>query len=205
MRKQICIKIVNVILYPILFYIQKLTQIERFSEQRMCDIDNVPNDISYCLILGARLFKDDSITPILKERLDIALRLKQVNPNMIFILSGDGRKETSNDVRAMKKYLNNHADAPISQQQLLIDNLGINTYASMKNLKHAFRVDRAIILTSTFHMPRSLYVASQFGIDVWGIKANPYNPRLQSGYKLRERLALVKSWSIFTFRGVFSN
>lgn len=180
-----------------IYFLLRRSRVGRLSDEMMCDVDQVPEDFSHCIILGAKLGSGDALTPILNERLDMAIRLHGLRPDMKFVISGDGTKIYSNDVAAMRAYLEDNSAIP--GENIFIDNQGVHTYASIKNFKKRFRVSKVIILTSMFHMPRSLYIASRFGLTALGIKGQPYNPRLQSGYKTREKLAMVKAYWLFAF------
>ena len=80
-----------------------------------------------------------------------------MHPDMVFILSGDGRKLISNDVIAMRNYLIREAGIPDSN--ILLDKAGYNTFDSVRNLILMFHLRKVLILTSAFHTERALYTA----------------------------------------------
>ena len=192
MKRMIKRLIRSIVLYLLrIFY--KILRVDQIYYQALYDMNDIPRSANYCLILGAKLFDDDSIPPILKERLDAAIRLYRHNPNTVFILSGDGRKRISNDVNAMYQYLRHASDIP--EDHLVTDNAGYTTYDSIINLTRRIgEAEPFVLLTSAFHLPRSLYICHALHLTAYAVYLPVSRPQAQTGYRNRELAALVKSW-----------
>ena len=190
--KRLIFKCIRFIVLLILKIFHKILKVDSIYYNSLYDMTDIHKEVSHCLILGAKLFDDDSIPPILKERLDAAIRLYEHNPQTIFILSGDGSKRISNDVDAMQKYLLHASSIP--KEQMVLDPAGYTTYDSIANYIRDFGSHPLVVLTSAFHLPRSLYICHALKVKAYGIFLPPSNPKAQTAYRNRELAALVKSW-----------
>lgn len=186
--------IYSIVENTILFFsnlLYRLLKIERIYKSNLYyNIDEIPLSVTHCVILGAKLRDDNIIPPILKERLDAAVNLFHQRPNTTFILSGDGTKRISNDVQTMYNYLKSHCDLPDSQ--IILDNYGLTTYDSIRNIPENISKTGFILLTSAFHMPRSVYFCHRMGKKVYAYHLESGNSSLQKGDRRRELLAIDK-------------
>ncbi|MCF7843354.1 YdcF family protein [Candidatus Gracilibacteria bacterium] len=80
----------------------------------------------------------------------------------------------------------------VRDADIFLDHAGFDTYSSMYRAHEIFRVESAIIVTQSFHLPRSVFIARRLGINAYGTPAdqNPY------GFKnnIREVFANVKAY-----------
>lgn len=159
--------------------------------------DAIPPDVHYCLILGAKLTENDCLTPMLKARLDAAIELFKKRPSLIFILSGDGSKRISNDVHAMYTYLKERSSIP--DAQIIFDNEGYSTLDSLHHITPEIDAGGFILLTSEFHMPRSVYLCHRLGLHPYALHLPSISPDLHFRCYDRELVALVKNWYILAF------
>ena len=146
----------------------------------------VPSDLNVCLVLGAKLRPDNSLSPILKLRVKLVSILANTYPDWIFYISGC-RDDTTVIYRTLVE------DYLISEDRFVIDCYGRNTFHSMLNMKRDFQQSRFYILTSSFHIGRCLRIARWLGIKAWGIDISNYEKVKKNPYLWRERLAMVKS------------
>ncbi|RYG19870.1 hypothetical protein EON82_20925, partial [bacterium] len=75
-----------------------------------------------------------------------------------------------NEVDAMKKGL---VKRGVPAAKIAQDHAGFRTLDSMVRAKKVFGIDRAVIVTDGFHLPRSLYLAGHSGIDAVGLSSIP--------------------------------
>ncbi len=143
------------------------------------------------IVLGASVRPDKSLSPILKDRVDAAWRAYTNGKIERFLLSGDHGQVDYDEVNAMKSYLNNLG---VPDSHIFLDHAGFDTYDSMIRAQSIFKVDRAIVFTQSFHLPRAVFLGRNLGLDLQGYAVDPsdYNPT--SYLQRREWLANVKAW-----------
>ena len=196
--KTIFRRVRKAIALPILRLFYRILRLDKIYKSHLyADSKDIPADVRYCLIPGAKLFDDDSITPMLTKRMETAIELFKERPNLIFILSGDGSKRFSNDVQAMYTYLKQHSSIP--DEQILFDYQGYTTLDSMRCITPEMDAEGFILLTSSFHMPRCVYICHRLGLHPYALHLPASYSRSHSGYCNRELLSTVKTWYILTF------
>lgn len=116
-------------------------------------------------MLGNEVYKDGSLSPWLKGRVDAALALyrnKQVK--RIFVSGGVGDSKFP-EGDAMRNYLVQQGVPP---EDIFTDNEGDNSYLTAKNFialneKEHFR--SAVVVSSYFHVLRSKYIVQKLGFE----------------------------------------
>lgn len=141
------------------------------------------------LVLGAGLLRGGNLSPIFKDRIDTAATLYKTGKVEKILVSGDDGTETHNEVNPAREYL---LTLGVLSNDIFLDHAGFDTYSSMYRARAIFRVQSAIIVTQSFHLPRSVFIARRLGIDAYGTPADqhPYS------YKnnVREAFAQVKAF-----------
>lgn len=154
---------------------------------------------STIIVLGASVFSDGKLSPILKDRIDAGFELFQKNKAKQFLLSGDHKTDDYNEVEAMSNYL---IEKGVPKDKILLDHAGYDTYDSMYRSKAVFNISEAIVVTQEFHLPRTLFVAKNLDLNYIGFiaKTRVYKPSLQLLF--REKLANIKAvWEIIMNQG----
>lgn len=139
------------------------------------------------MILGAAVYRDGSVSTILRDRLDTAIDLYRRGLATKLLVTGDHRAHTYNEVGAMKAYL---LEQHVPEAAIVIDHAGFDTYSSMYRARHVFGVQHLTIVTQRFHLARSLYLADAVGIDARGVVADR---RDYHALHLRELASRVKA------------
>ena len=133
-------------------------------------------DKDFVIILGSRINKDGTLTPLLKGRVDKAIEFgnKQYEiskKKIIYIPSGGkGRDETISEAEAIKKYL---LENGIKEKQIIIENKSTSTIENMKYSKE--KIDKLnenakiSFSTTNYHVFRSGVIANDQGIDCEGM------------------------------------
>lgn len=142
------------------------------------------------IILGASVYSDGTLSPILQDRVDTGLKLYRNGKVKRFLLSGDNRSEDYDEVNAMRNYL---VDLGVPQSHIFIDPAGIDTYDSMYRSNAIFEVPSAIVVTQQFHLPRTLFIAKNLGLSYRGYPAESNNYKTEDHLKRREKLANFKA------------
>jgi SanA protein len=145
------------------------------------NIDEAPiTDIG--LILGAAAY-GNNLSDILKDRMDTGIELYNKGKVSSLILSG-----AENEASAMKKYA---LDKGVPESVIVEDPIGINTMASIQNLKADGK--KITIITQKYHLPRALFIAGHYGIDAVGVEADRHEYAKIIEFKKREIMATTKA------------
>ena len=128
----------------------------------------------YMLILGCQVRKDGTLTPLLKGRVDRALKfrndqLKATGKDLIFVPSGGkGNDEIISEAEAMKNYL---IEQGIKSKNILVENKSTNTYENIKFSNKLINNKKANIgfSTTNYHVLRAGLIATEQGLKLEGI------------------------------------
>lgn len=163
----------------------------RYTAQIYENIEAVPPR-PVALVLGAGLWPDGSLTPVLADRVATAADLYQERKVRKLLCSGDNRRVDYNEPAAMKAYA---LRLGVPEEDIVLDYAGRRTYDSCYRARVIFGVEGAVVVTQRFHTARSLYTCDALGLDVVAVTANRrvYAAR-QVVWKTREYLALVLAW-----------
>jgi vancomycin permeability regulator SanA len=128
--------------------------------------DALPPSAAPLLVLGAGVRSNGEPTPVLEGRLRMALRLFEEKKVSWVLVSGDNRTQNYNEPQAMRRWLVRHGVPP---ERIVSDYAGRRTYDSLKRAKMIFGVHGVVVVTSEFHMPRTLFLAKSIGLDATGV------------------------------------
>lgn len=149
--------------------------------------------VDYIMVLGAGIEPDGSPSPVLQERLDTGITLYHDGIAKKIIVSG-GTDEAQSEISAMYNYL---TDKDIPEEDILCDTKGVNTYASMSNLRDIYHADSAVIVSQRFHLYRAVFIAKHFDINVYGCPSST-DDISDRDLIYREFLARVKDFTQVT-------
>lgn len=150
------------------------------------------SDADAVIVLGARVYADGSVSPMLADRLDAALALYRARKAPRILVSGDHGTESYDEVNAMRRYLEARG---VPAEHIFMDHAGFTTYDTLYRARDIFGVRRAVVVTQRFHLTRSLFVASALGLDAEGFVADrrPYTLGSLVRSNVREVGARVKA------------
>lgn len=134
------------------------------------------------IVFGAGLHARAQPSPVLAERLDMAIALYRAGKVQKLLLSGDNSDRSHDETRAMRRYV---IDRGIPAADAVGDFAGLSTYDTCYRARSIFGVNQALLVTQRFHLPRALYIARGLSIEAWGVAADEAHPRLQT-YVWRE-------------------
>jgi len=144
------------------------------------------------LVLGAGLWADGSLTPILADRVATAADLYHAGIVQKLLCSGDNRFANYNEPQAMLEYA---VRLGIPEEDVVLDYAGRRTYDSCYRARVIFGVERVVVVTQRFHAARALYLCDALGVD--GVVAladrQDYSAR-RVVWETREYLALALAW-----------
>jgi SanA protein len=139
-----------------------------FASSKIFQKENAPN-FRTAIVFGAGLRNDGSATQVLKDRVKTAVELYKSGKVEKLLLSGDNRFVNYNEPAAMASYA---LDLGVPQTDLILDYAGQSTYDSCFRAKAIFKLEQAILVTQSFHLPRALFICNQLGIDSIGVSAD---------------------------------
>lgn len=143
------------------------------------------------LILGAGVW-GDSPSPMLRDRLNVGIKLYKDGIAPKIIMTGDHGKKTYDEVNIMKNYA---IDENIPSEDIFMDHAGFSTYESIYRAKEIFKVKKMIIVTQKYHLYRALYISNKLGIKAYGKTVdNTYSGQFYRNN--RELLARTKDFAI---------
>ncbi len=193
LKKIILFSVIGLVL--IIFTILGIEAIFKRNTQDLIyrDMSALPNSKTV-IILGASVHSDGKLSPILKDRVDTAIKLYENNKVENFLVSGDHRSDDYNEVAAMVGYLETKG---INKDLITSDHAGLDTYDSMYRAGKVFDIKDAVVVTQEFHLPRTLFIASNLNLNYTGFAADQRAYQTEYRLKQREKLANVKAlWEL---------
>lgn len=176
------------IIFGLEAYIAKETASQIYSEAAEIPQANT------AIILGASVHANGKLSPILQDRVEAAYKLYQTNKVANFLVSGDHKTDNYDEVNTIKNYL---LEKGVPKEDIILDHAGFDTYDSMYRSKAVFNLKSAIVVTQKFHLPRSLFIANNIGLDYKGFEAGPVAYNSSEKIKRREQLANFKAiWEL---------
>lgn len=143
------------------------------------------------IVLGAGIKDRETPTPMLKDRLDTGITLYKEGVAPKILLTGDNGSMEHNEIHVMLSYAK---DAGIPEEDIFCDHAGFSTYDSMYRAGKIFQVERAVIVTQTYHEYRSLYIGEKLGMKVLGAASDQKAYSAQYMREIREVAARVKDF-----------
>lgn len=131
---------------------------------------NMIDKIDTMIILGAKVNKD-GVSKTLQLRLDKAIEYYNKNKDINIIVSGgQGTDEITTEALAMKNYLIHNG---VNEDNIILEDKATTTLEniifSKKIMENLNLENRALIVTSDYHLLRGRFIASILGIDNEGL------------------------------------
>ena len=128
------------------------------------------------IVLGCAIWGDVP-SPMLADRLRTAASVYKAGCCDYVLVSGDSADPDKYDeTGVMAEFLVNEG---VPREKIFCDQLGLSTYESMNRALKVYHIDTAVVVTTGFHVPRSVYDARSFGIEAVGVEA------INSGYVIK--------------------
>jgi SanA protein len=154
------------------------------------DTESIP-PAETVLILGSKVFSDGRLSHVLEDRVLTALELYEQGKVEKFLVSGDHGKKYYDEVNAVRKFLLSRG---VKAGDIFLDHAGFDTYDSFYRARDIFKVNKMIVVTQEFHLPRALYIGKSLGLDVCGLKADKRVYRANAYNNLRELFSSSKAY-----------
>ena len=149
------------------------------------------NKANVGIVFGGGVAENEPL-PLVRERLNTAKILLDMGVIDTLLLSGDNRYLDYNEPAVMQAYLVNTLGVdPIRLQP---DFAGRSTYETCERASKVFKLDAALLISESTHLPRAIYLCEHFGVTSYGIKSDgDPSSGLQAGQRWREVMARNKA------------
>jgi vancomycin permeability regulator SanA len=117
------------------------------------------------IVFGAGLRPDGAPTPLLADRVDLAVELLAAGRVRLLLFTGDHGTLGHDEVGAMARYA---VARGVPAGRIVLDHAGFDTYASCYRARSVFGVRRAVVVTTRFHLPRAIYTCRRLGVRATG-------------------------------------
>lgn len=159
--------------------------------------NHIVDEPEVMVVLGAKLW-DHEPSPVLEERLDMALEYLEDHPDMLVVVTGGmGIDEPESEASCMAFYLEARG---IDPERIILEEEAANT---MQNLQFSARLleergistENLLVVTNGAHLARVKMLARRNGLNISTLSAPlPGGLTYKTYFRLREGAALVKSW-----------
>lgn len=143
------------------------------------------------IVFGAGVYPGGHLSPVLADRMRTAIALYKQGKVDKLLLTGDNSSIYYNEPGHMGEYARSQG---VPESALAYDYAGRRTYDSCWRARHIFGLDRVVLVTQDFHLPRALYLCEQFGVDAVGVPADRRFYAAAPWWTLRESVARVAAW-----------
>jgi len=163
-----------------------------YSWNRIYQVESAPTE-RVAIIFGAGLRWDGSPTAILRDRVQTGVNLYFGGRVEKLLMSGDNSVEYHNEPEAMRQYA---IAMGVPAEDIVLDYAGRRTYDTCYRARAIFGVERALLVTQKFHLPRALFLCNALGLDASGVEANNLQYRRVSLliWNVREQLATMAAF-----------
>ena len=162
-----------------------------YAVTRTYTLDSIPAE-RVAIVFGAGLYRDGSAGPVLRDRIETAVKLYQLGKVNKLLMSGDNRFVNYNEPEAMRQYA---LELGVPDEDIILDYAGRRTYDTCYRASAIFGVKSAILVTQAFHLPRALFLCNSLGITSIGVEANNtyFLKRSRIYWNIRELFATFQS------------
>lgn len=125
------------------------------------------------VVFGAFVTPNGEPCAVLAARVRAAVALYRAGKVRKLLMTGDHGRESYDEPTAMKRYA---VSLGVPARDVVRDYAGFRTLDSCCRARRVFGVERAVLVTQAYHLPRALFTARQVGIDAVGFAARPDVP-----------------------------
>jgi SanA protein len=145
------------------------------------------------LVLGAGLWSDGTVTPMLRNRVSTAIALYRAGRVERLIMSGDAAAPEGDETAAMRQLA---LDAGVPDSAIVVDGSGVRTFESCARARDVYGEQAVIVVTSGFHLARAVYLCQGLGLDAAGVAPAVESASwwMQAEWEAREVFATLLAW-----------
>lgn len=143
------------------------------------------------LVFGARVYSNGIPSPILRDRLDTAIKAYEAKKISRIIVSGDNSTQYYDEPTNMKKYL---LDLWVLDEHVYIDYAGFDTFDSIYRAEYIFWVKDILLFTQDYHLKRAMYISKRLGLKTQGMSSDLQEYRDIDYFERRELFSRIKAF-----------
>jgi SanA protein len=118
------------------------------------------------IVPGASVYRSGKLSPVLRQRMDGALKYLLLHKGAKLVLSGHAIPGGYNETVAMLDFARRNA---VPLEDILVDEKGRSTYVTLLNFRRNSGIRKILIVSQDYHLPRALYIAESMGFEASGM------------------------------------
>jgi SanA protein len=138
-----------------------------YARSRLFDVKDAPQK-RVAIVFGAQVLRNGDPSAALKDRVTTAADLYFAGKVEKLLMSGDNRFVDYNEPQGMKDYA---MSLGVPKDAIVLDYAGRRTYDTCYRARDIFEVHEAILVTSDYHQPRTIYICDALGVKAVGVPA----------------------------------
>lgn len=162
-----------------------------YADKYIFSIDDIAQKAECVLVPGAKVYGDESLSPVLQDRVDYAISLYEAEKADKILFSGDHGQKDYDEVNSMMDYA---VEKGVPEEDIFLDHAGFSTYESIYRARDIFQISNLIIVTQEFHLSRAVYIARKLGLEAYGVNSDPRRYANEKSDAFRESFARVKDF-----------
>ncbi|MFG3422109.1 vancomycin high temperature exclusion protein [Micromonospora sp. NPDC049460] len=129
----------------------------------------------------------------LTGRLETAAELVHSGRARVILVSGDGGGTSGDEPAVMTSYLTERLG--VDPRRVVADPFGLDTYDSCARARDVYGIERALVVTQSYHLSRAVTLCRHLGLDADGVTARcpGCGPALLVGKAVRDYFASGKA------------
>ncbi|GGO84528.1 SanA/YdcF family protein [Wenjunlia tyrosinilytica] len=135
------------------------------ADSLVTDVEDAPS-APVAVVFGAGLYAGGKPSPYLAGRLNAAAKLYRKGTVQAVLVTGDNSRTDYDEPTAMRSYLVRRG---VPRDRIADDYAGFDTWDSCTRAKRIFGVDKALLVSQSFHIRRAVALCRAAGIDVHGV------------------------------------
>lgn len=131
------------------------------------------------VVLGARVYSNGSLSPLLRDRVEMGVELYRQGLVPVLIMSGGVDSTGLSEPVAMRRFA---VAAGVPESAILLDEQGVSTEATATNVTALARsrgITRLLAVSQPYHLPRIKLAFQSEGLDVRTVPAVDEEPIVQ--------------------------
>lgn len=144
---------------------------------------------TYAVVFGAGVTENNTPSAALRDRLLTAQQLYEIGTIETIIVSGDNSEKNRNETDVMRNYLIDHK---VPSESIIVDPKGVRTYETCVNAREDLQIEKALLISQGFHLPRAIFLCNSLGLESSGISATKRSYMYENVYKIREIFAIYR-------------
>ena len=143
------------------------------------------------LVFWARVYSNGIPSPILRDRLDTAIKAYEEKKIERIIVSWDNATQYYDEPTNMKAYL---IDLWIPEEHIYIDYAWFDTFDSIYRAEYIFWVTDIVLFTQDYHLKRAIYIAERLWLNAQWMSTDLQDYRDIDYFERREMFSRIKAF-----------